>query len=80
MGPTALKIIKEIALKERLPVETVKKVVELQFHFVRKIMAEGEKGNPETFKTIQLTHLGKFALREKMLKNYTEKYGKKGKP
>jgi len=78
VGPTEFKIIKEIALKENLPVETVKKIVESQFYFVRAIMAEGKKGYPKTFKTIQLTHLGKFALREKMLRNYARKY-KRGK-
>ena len=70
---TVKRIMKEIAAKENLPIETVEKIVLSQFKFVRKVMAEGVKNKPESFKAVQLTHLGKFAPREKKLQEYKKK-------
>lgn len=70
---TVQRILREIATKENLPVETIEKIVYSQFKFVRKVMAEGIKNKPETFKSVQLTHFGKFAPREKKLQEYKKK-------
>ena len=51
----------------------VEKIVNSQFKFVKDTMATGEKNRPETFKTIQLTHLGKFAVRKKKIEFYRKK-------
>ena len=37
-------------------------------------MALGEKNKPDTFKSVNVTHLGKFATRDYMLKKYKEAY------
>jgi len=51
----------------------VEKVVNSQFKFVKDVMANGEKNRPDTFKTIQLTHLGKFAVRKSKIEYYKRK-------
>lgn len=51
----------------------IEKIVNSQFKFVKDTMATGEKNKPETFKTIQLTHLGKFAVRKKKLEFYKKR-------
>ena len=70
---TVKRIIRKIAAEENLPIETVEKIVLSQFRFVRKVMGEGVKNKPESFKSVQLTHLGKFAPREKKLQEYKKK-------
>jgi nucleoid DNA-binding protein len=73
MNPILKKVYKDIANKHGLTIEEVEQVVKHQFGFVREVMAKGEKNNPDTFKTIQLTHLGKFAVREYKLKEFQKK-------
>ncbi len=67
------KIYDEIAQELNVPSYLVEKVVNSQFEFVKNVMAKGEKNKPETFKTIQLTHLGKFAVRKKKIEFYKRK-------
>tara|TARA_R110002020_G_scaffold194371_1_gene395204 strand:+ start:180 stop:449 length:270 start_codon:yes stop_codon:yes gene_type:complete len=67
------KIYKEIAEELNVPVSLIEKIVNSQFEFVKKVMAEGEKNKPDTFKTIQLTHLGKFAVRKKKIEFYKKR-------
>jgi nucleoid DNA-binding protein len=73
MNPALRKIYKEIADRHGLTILEVEKIVKHQFGFVRDVMAQGKKNDPATFKTIQLTHLGKFAVREYKLKEYQKK-------
>ncbi len=73
MNPILRKVYKDIGNRYGLTVDEVEKIVRHQFSFVREVMAKGEKNNPDTFKTIQLTHLGKFALREHRLKEFEKK-------
>jgi len=73
MNPRLKKIYKDISAKYDIPVSKVEEIVKHQFKFVSDVMAEGDKNKPETFKTIQLTHIGKFALREYKLKEYKQK-------
>ena len=73
MNPVVKRIYQKIASDHNLSVAQVKEIVEQQFEFVRKVMAEGEKNKPETFKTIQLTHLGKFAVRKYKLEEFKKK-------
>ena len=49
-------------------------IIDSQFLFIREVMALGEKNNPDTFKSVNVTHLGKFATRDYMLKKYKEAY------
>ncbi len=67
------KIYQEIANELQISPGLVEKIVNSQFKFVKDTMATGEKNRPETFKTIQLTHLGKFAVRQKKLEFYQKK-------
>ena len=67
------KIYDEIAQELNVPSYLIEKVVNSQFEFVKNVMATGEKNKPETFKTIQLTHLGKFAVRKKKIEFYKRK-------
>jgi len=64
------KIIQKIAKERKLSTEVVTKIVHSQFKFVKDTMALGEKNKPETFKTIQVTHLGKFAVRKKKIEQF----------
>ena len=73
MNPRLKKIYKDISARYDIPVDKVEEVVKHQFKFVSDVMAEGDKNKPETFKTVQLTHIGKFALRDYKLKEYKEK-------
>ncbi len=71
--PIMKKIYQEIANELQISPGLVEKIVNSQFKFVKDTMATGEKNRPETFKTIQLTHLGKFAVRQKKLEFYQKK-------
>lgn len=73
MNPALKKLYKDIANRYGLSILEVEKIVKHQFGFVREVMAQGEKNNPDTFKTVQLTHLGKFAVREYKLKEFQQK-------
>jgi len=78
MNPIMKKIYQEIAEEFKTSSYSpstglIEKIVNSQFKFVKDIMATGEKNRPETFKTIQLTHLGKFAVRKKKIEFYRKK-------
>jgi len=77
MNPILKKVYTEIGNKYGLTIKEVESVVKHQFSFIRDVMAKGEKDKPETFKTIQITHLGKFAVREYKLKEYQKKANEK---
>lgn len=77
MNPRLKKIYKDISARYDIPVDKVEEVVRHQFKFVSDVMAKGNKNKPETFKTIQLTHIGKFALREYKLKEFQKKANEK---
>tara|TARA_R110000822_G_scaffold296377_1_gene418801 strand:+ start:306 stop:563 length:258 start_codon:yes stop_codon:yes gene_type:complete len=63
----------EIEKEYGISFKQVKDIVENQFKFVKKTMAEGIKNNPKSFKNIQITHLGKFAVRKYKLEEYARK-------
>jgi nucleoid DNA-binding protein len=71
--PQTRRIYEEVARELNLPMDLVEKVLDSQFKFVKEVMAQGEKNKPETFKTIQLTHLGKFAVRKRKIEYYKRK-------
>ena len=73
MNKTLKTLYRDIAKKLDLTEEQVIEAVDKQFLFVRKTMGEGIKNQPETFKNIQLTHIGKFATRDYKLKEYKRK-------
>ena len=73
MDPTLKKVYKVIADKYGVTIDVVEKAVKHQFKFVTEVMAQGKKNAPDTFKTIQLTHLCKFAPRKYKLKEFKEK-------
>ena len=71
---TVLKrIYKELASKHGLTEQQVEEIVVAQFMFVKKTMAEGVKNEVDSFKNIQLTHLGKFAVRRYKIEEYKNK-------
>lgn len=72
-SPILKKVYQEIANELDIPLSLVEKVVNSQFKFVKDVMANGEKNRPDTFKTIQLTHLGKFAVRKSKVEYYKRK-------
>lgn len=67
---TIQKVFQKVAKEQGLSIELVTKIVNSQFKFVKDTMALGEKNRPETFKTIQVTHLGKFAVRKKKIEAF----------
>jgi nucleoid DNA-binding protein len=71
------KVFQEIADELQISPGLIEKIVNSQFKFVKDTMATGEKNKPETFKTIQLTHLGKLAVRKKKLEFYKKNQKKK---
>ena len=74
MNPIMKKVFQEIAKELNGPSSgLIEKIVNSQFKFVKDTMATGEKNRPETFKTIQLTHLGKFAVRKRKIEFYRKK-------
>ena len=68
--PQTRRLYEAVAKELNLPMDLVEKVLDSQFKFVKEVMAQGEKNKPETFKTIQLTHLGKFAVRKRKMEYY----------
>lgn len=73
LNQTVKQIYKDIANEYGKTIKEVEEIVTAQFMFIRKTMHEGEKNNPETFKSIQLTHLGKFAIRKYKLEEWKKK-------
>lgn len=73
-NPLIKKIFKKISEELQISSGVIEKIVNSQFKFVKDTMATGEKNRPETFKTIQLTHLGKFAVRKKKIEFYKKKF------
>jgi nucleoid DNA-binding protein len=73
MVPTLKKIYDELANKYGISAKEVEEVAISQFMLVRKVMQEGTKNKPETFKSVQITHLGKFAVRKHKLEEYKNK-------
>ncbi len=71
--PKTREIYEEVAKDLNLPMYLVEKVINSQFRFVKEIMAQGQKNMPESFKTMQLTHLGKFAIRKRKIEYYKNK-------
>lgn len=67
-------LVNDIHHKYGIPKKVIEKVINNQFLFVREAMAEGEKNDIKSFRNINLTHLGKFAVREHLLKKYKEHY------
>jgi nucleoid DNA-binding protein len=57
-------LINDIHHKYGIPKKVIEKVVNNQFLCVKEAMAEGEKNDVDSFRNINLTHLGKFAVRE----------------
>ena len=74
MSPSLRKLIKEISLSYNIPIKVVEEVVEDQFLFVREMMANGIKNEPDSFKSVNLTHLGKFSTRDYILQQYKQTY------
>jgi hypothetical protein len=74
MSPLLNKLIREISLSTGIPKDVVTMIVDSQFLFIREVMALGEKNKPDTFKSVNVTHLGKFATRDYMLKKYKQAY------
>jgi hypothetical protein len=74
MSPLLNKLIREISLSTGIPKDVVKMIIDSQFLFIREVMALGEKNKPDTFKSVNVTHLGKFATRDYMLKKYKQAY------
>tara|TARA_R110002126_G_scaffold127296_1_gene269506 strand:- start:21536 stop:21760 length:225 start_codon:yes stop_codon:yes gene_type:complete len=70
-------IYKVIAGKNNLTVKQVEEIAISQFMLIKKTMVEGVKNKPETFKSLQLTHLGKFAIRKYKLEEYKRKANEK---
>lgn len=73
LNPTLKKIYTEVAEKHGITIKEVEEIVTSQFMLVRKVMNEGIKNEPESFKSVQLTHLGKFAVRKYKLEEYKRK-------
>jgi nucleoid DNA-binding protein len=61
------KIIKDLSLRNNIPVKDVEQIVNSQFLFVKNVMESAVKDEVETFKTIKLLSFGKFLANDKMI-------------
>lgn len=66
------KILKDISLRLYIPLEVVKECVSAQFDFIHKIIKEGDRTDPDTLKNINVTHLGKWAVKPSKIKFYNK--------
>jgi nucleoid DNA-binding protein len=73
VDPVIKNIYKQIAEETGLDIKQIQEIVKSQFQFVRDIMASASKNDPDSFKTINITHLGKFAIREYKVEEYYKK-------
>lgn len=75
------RIIREIAEEEKIPFDIAKAIWESQNMYTRKVMAEGVKGQIETFKNIRWRNFGTFIVNparlEKIHKNGLNSKSKK---
>lgn len=64
------KILKDISLSFYIPLEVVKEIVGSQFDFIHEVIKGGDRTEPDTLKNINVTHLGKFAVKPSKIKFY----------
>ena len=64
------KLLKEISLVCYIPLEVVKAAIDSQFGFIQEIIKGGDRTEPDTLKNINVTHLGKFAVKPARKKFY----------
>lgn len=67
------RIIKEISLRNNIPVVEVEEIIKSQFAFVKQIIEEGERDKEETFKTVLLPHFGKFLVKRDKINHIIKK-------
>lgn len=67
MAKSKKALIQDLASKHNLPLKTVTDIVESQFKYAAKIMADG------SFDTIRLPYFGKFSVKPARLKNVNKK-------
>ena len=77
MAKTPLSNLEEIywmlADKYKLRKEVVENIVQCQFRFVHDIIRNSDLLKPESFKSISITHLGKYLPRKKRIKEFRER-------
>ena len=66
------KILKDISLTFYIPLEVVKEIVDAQFGFIQEIIKGGDRTEPDTLKNINVTHLGKFAVKPSKITFYNK--------
>lgn len=64
------KIKKDISLRCYIPLEVVEAIVDGQFQFLYETIRSGDRRNPESLKNINITHIGKFAVKPARKKFY----------
>lgn len=65
------KILKDISLNYYIPLEVVKAIIdEGQFGFIYETIKGGDRRNPETLMNINVTHLGKWAVKNSKMEFY----------
>ena len=66
------KIYNDISLTYMTHLDVIDSVVSSQFDFIHEVIKGGDRKNPDTLKNIQVTHLGKFAVKESKIKFYNK--------
>jgi len=66
------KIIRDISLTFIVHEDVIEDVIGSQFSFIHDTIKGGDRTNPDTLKNIQVTHLGKFAVKESKKKFYNK--------
>ena len=66
------KIYNDISLTYMTHLDVIGSVVDSQFDFIHGVIKGGDRKNPDTLKNIQVTHLGKFAVKESKKKFYNK--------
>ena len=61
--PQLRKIIREISNESNVEYDKVEKAVNSMFEFLKNAMGEGDFEDPDSFKNVQVMHLGKFVVK-----------------
>lgn len=70
-------LVREIAKKYDISYQDALEIIWSQFKFLRYAMGQGEKGDPDSFETVLLRHLGTFEASKSKIRHMSERFAKK---
>ena len=63
MQRRVIKLIEEVAKQLELSPSEVEKLVRAEFQLIKRVMKEGSRNQPETFKNVRLIKFGLFGVK-----------------